>query len=38
MGEKNVPAIITNSPIPDDEAEKKDKNNLNFAKAGQSRQ
>jgi hypothetical protein len=34
---RNVPAIATNSPIPDDEVEEKDENNLNFAKAGQSR-
>jgi hypothetical protein len=33
----NVPAITTNSPTPNDKAEKKDENNLNFAKAGQSR-
>jgi hypothetical protein len=32
-----VPAIITNNPIPDDEVEKENKNDLNFAKTGQSR-
>jgi hypothetical protein len=33
-----MPAIATNSPTPDDKIEKKDENNLNFVKAGQSRQ
>jgi hypothetical protein len=32
-----VPAIAINSLIPDDEAEEEDENNLDFAKAGQSR-
>jgi hypothetical protein len=30
----NVFAIITNSPIPDDKVEKKDEDNLDFAKVG----
>jgi hypothetical protein len=34
----NVPAIITNSPTPDDKVEKEDENDLDFAEAGQSRQ
>jgi hypothetical protein len=35
---KNMPAIAINSPTPDDKVEKKDKDNLDFAEAGQSRQ
>jgi hypothetical protein len=34
---RNVPAITTDSPTPDDEKEKDD-SNLDFAKIGQSRQ
>jgi hypothetical protein len=36
-GKRNMPAITTNSPTPDNEAEEKDKDNLDFAKTGQSR-